>query len=466
MTFLSKNALADAKLCPLWLDDAARPGPLDSLSGDLRVDLLIVGGGFTGLWAAIQAKEADPSRAVALIEATEVAEGASGRPGGIISTSLMHGLKNASRIFPSDLDTLEALGRDNMDGFRASLDRYDIDAQAEWNGELTVSVDEAGEEVVEEEFQLHRQHGHDATLLNTEELQAEIMSPLFRTAVWNRKLSGTVNPARLAWGLKQAAIDNGVKIFEQTALLSLHAESGRRGKMRATTSTGNIVTDKIVLATNAFAAGHRKIRTRVVALRDRVLATEPLSPEQIRRVGWSNRQGIYDTKTQLNYMRLSKDNRIVFGGRMDYFFGNNTNPAKDSMHETYSRLAEAFFKTFPQLDDVRFSHAWSGPIALTTRMAVHFQRYFDDRVVWAGGYSGFGISTSRFGARIALGLLDDSGAPELEMEFARSMPNRIPPEPFRWIGAALTMHALDTVDAKRGWRILWMALVRKFGFPL
>jgi hypothetical protein len=99
-------------------------------------------------------------------------------------------------------------------------------------------------------------------------------------------------------------------------------------------------------------------------------------------------------------------------------------------------------------------------------MAVHFQRYFDDRVVWAGGYSGFGISTSRFGARIALGLLDESGAPELEMEFARAMPNRIPPEPFRWLGAALTMYALDTVDAKRGWRIPWMALVRKLGFPL
>ena len=165
-------------------------------------------------------------------------------------------------------------------------------------------------------------------------------------------------------------------------------------------------------------------------------------------------------------MRLTKDNRIVFGGKMGYYYGDKTSPEKEKNHDTYGRLSDAFLRTFPQLDDVRFSHAWSGPIALTTRMAVHFQRYFDDRVVYAGGYSGFGISTSRFGARVGLGLLDGSSEPELQMEFARSMPNRIPPEPFRWLGAAITMYVLDTVDTKRGWRRAWMALIRKLGFPL
>lgn len=466
MSSLIKSALNDAKLCSLWLDDAARPEPLEPLSRNLRVDLLIVGGGFTGLWAAIQAKEANPDREVALIEATEVAEGSSGRPCGIISTSIMHGLKNAARIFPKDLDALEALGRENMDGFKASLVRYDIDAQAEWNGELTVSVDEIGDGVVEDEFQLHKAHGHDVVRLDAAETRAQISSPLFRTSVWNRKLSGTVNPARLAWGLKRAVIESGVQVFENTALVSLHEEKGKRGKIEVRTSRANIVANKVFLATNAFAAGHRKIRARVVALRDRIVATEPLTPEQMDRVGWANRQGIYDTRTQLNYMRLTKDNRIVFGGKMGYYYGDKTSPEKEKNHDTYGRLSDAFLRTFPQLDDVRFSHAWSGPIALTTRMAVHFQRYFDDRVVYAGGYSGFGISTSRFGARVGLGLLDGSSEPELQMEFARSMPNRIPPEPFRWLGAALTMYVLDTVDTKRGWRRAWMALIRKLGFPL
>ena len=133
---------------------------------------------------------------------------------------------------------------------------------------------------------------------------------------------------------------------------------------------------------------------------------------------------------------------------------------------TYERLAEVFFKTFPQLDDVRFTHAWGGPIALTTRMAVHFQRYHDGKAIYAGGYSGFGVSASRFGARLGLALLDDPDAPELKLDCASTLPNVMPPEPFRWIGAKLTMYALEDADEKGGWRRAWLRLVHAMGFPL
>lgn len=118
----------------------------------------------------------------------------------------------------------------------------------------------------------------------------------------------------------------------------------------------------------------------------------------------------------------------------------------------YERLAGAFFKTFPQLGDLRSTHAWSGPIALTTRMAVHIQRYYGNKAIYAGGYSGFGVSASRFGARLGLALLDGLDLPECKLDLATSMPNRIPPEPFRWIGSTITMYALDTADEKGGWR--------------
>jgi len=220
------------------------------------------------------------------------------------------------------------------------------------------------------------------------------------------------------------------------------------------------------LATNAFASGHKKIKTRVAAIRDRVIATEPLSREQLRSIGWKNRQGIYDTRVQLNYMRLTQDNRIVFGGKIGYFYGNNTNPKLDENPQTYQSLVNVFYSTFPTLEDVHISHAWSGPIALTTRMAVHFQRYYDGQVVWAGGYSGFGVSASRFGAQTALRILDHENTAELNLEYARSLPNWIPPEPFRWLGAALTVYALDTAEEKGGWRKPWLAFVHKLGFPL
>ena len=151
-----ERALRDVTLFPLWLDNPAAPTPERPLIGRGEADLVIVGGGFTGLWAAIQAKEADPGRDVVLIEAAKVAHGASGRPGGIVSTSIMHGLSNAQRIFPDDLEALERLGHDNAKGFADTLERYDIDAEIEWGGELTVAVDAAHLPGLKEEFELHQ----------------------------------------------------------------------------------------------------------------------------------------------------------------------------------------------------------------------------------------------------------------------------------------------------------------------
>ena len=128
---------------------------------------------------------------------------------------------------------------------------------------------------------------------------------------------------------------------------------------------------------------------------------------------------------------------------------------------------QSFYRTFPQLaDDIRFAYAWSGPIGLTTRMAVHYQKYFDGDMVFAGGYSGFGVTASRFGARIGLAILDQQDIAETRMQFAQTLPNYIPPEPFRWLGAKITMYALDTLDEKGGWRKLWVAMVEKMGFPI
>jgi glycine/D-amino acid oxidase-like deaminating enzyme len=458
-----ERALRDVTLFPLWLDNPAAPTPERPLIGRSEADLVIVGGGFTGLWAAIQAKEADPGRDVVLIEAAKVAHGASGRPGGIVSTSIMHGLSNAQRIFPDDLEALERLGHDNAKGFADTLERYDIDAEIEWGGELTVAVDAAHLPGLKEEFELHRRHGYDVVYLDRDGAQAQVASPLYQGALWSRSNSGTVHPAKLAWGLKAAALKLGVRLYEDSPLT--HLESAGAG-VTVRTHDGSLRAPKVLLATNAFAAGDHRIKHRVAAIRDRIIATQPLTDEQLARVGWAGRQGVYDTRTQLNYTRLTKNNRIVFGGRVGYYFGNDTDPSADRDVRTYERLAKVFFTTFPQLDDVAFSHAWGGPIALTTRMAVHFQRYHGGKVIYAGGYSGFGVSASRFGARVGLALLDDPSAPELKLDCAATLPNVIPPEPFRWIGAKVTMYALADADEKGGWRRAWLRFVHALGFPL
>lgn len=458
------NALAETHFTTYWIDSLDTVADEPGLIKDIPCDLLIVGGGFCGLWAAIQAKEQSPERDIVLIEAKSVANGASGRPAAIMSTSVMHGIDNTERMFPDEVTELEKLGRENMDGFRQTVEKYNIDCDLEWGGEMKVSIGDQGLETVEEDYRLYLKYGHEAEKLDRDQMQVEIKSPIFHGGVWSKQRSGTVHPGKLVRGLKKATLDLSVRIFENTPHLSNHKEAG---KIVIDTPKAKIAASKVLLATNAWAAGHSHISRRVAAIRDRIVVTEPLTDEQMEKIGWRHRQGIYDTRTQLNYMRLTADNRILFGGRLDYFFGNDTDPALDKTPQPFIRLVESFYRTFPQLtDEIKFSHAWSGPIGLTTRMAVHYQKYHGGDMVFAGGYSGFGVTASRFGARVGLAILDRQDIPETRLTFATTMPNYIPPEPFRWIGAKITMYALDTLDEKGGWRKLWVRMVEKMGFPI
>ena len=178
MPSLSPNALKDVTLFPFWLDSADAPATEPQVIGRKEADLVIVGGGFTGLWAAIIAKEANPELQVSLIEAEKIAYGASGRPGAIVSTSIMHGLHNAIRIFPNDLMRLEELGHANMGGFLDTINRHEIDCDQEWNGELTVAVNNGGVDLVREEYDLHVAHGHDVELFDGETIKSQLNSPL------------------------------------------------------------------------------------------------------------------------------------------------------------------------------------------------------------------------------------------------------------------------------------------------
>ena len=460
----AEAALADTRFTTYWLDSLDAVDDEPALQEDTQCDLLVVGGGFCGLWAALQAREQDPNRSVVLIEAHSVANGASGRPAAIMSTSVMHGIDNTERIFPDDVAELERLGRENMDGFRETVERYAIDCDLEWGGEMKVSIGDQGLATVEEDYQLYLKYGHDAVKLDKDAVQTEIHSPIFHGGTWSKQRCGTVHPGKLVRGLKRAALSAGVRLHENTPMLNTRKTAAG---IEVNTPAASITARKVLLATNAWAAGHRHISRRVAAIRDRIVVTEPLSDMQMEKIGWRNRQGIYDTRTQLNYMRLTADNRILFGGRLDYFYGNDTDPALDRTAQPFIRLVQSFYRTFPQLaDEIRFDYAWSGPIGLTTRMAVHYQKYHDGDMVFAGGYSGFGVTASRFGARVGLAILDQRDIAETRMQFAKTLPNYIPPEPFRWIGAKITMYALDTLDEKGGWRKLWVAMVEKMGFPI
>ncbi len=284
------DALSNTRFTTYWLDSLDPVTDEPALQQDSSCDLLVIGGGFCGLWAAIQAREQRPDRRVVLIEAKSVANGASGRPAAIMSTSVMHGIDNTERIFPDDVAELERLGRENMDGFRQTVEHYGIDCDLEWGGEMKVSIGDQGLATVEDDYQLYLKYGHDAVKLDKAGVQAEIKSPLFHGGAWSRQRSGTVHPGKLVRGLKQAALKLGVELFENTPHLSNHKTSAG---IIVETPQATIKAAKVLLATNAWAAGHRHISRRVAAIRDRIVVTEPLTEDQIQKVGWQHRQGIY-----------------------------------------------------------------------------------------------------------------------------------------------------------------------------
>jgi glycine/D-amino acid oxidase-like deaminating enzyme len=452
-------ALADAQPKCFWLDQLDRE-PRPALAGEERADLLIVGGGFTGLWTAIHAKEAHPDRDVVLLEADAVAEGASGRNGGFADPSLTHGLHNGLHHFPREIDTIEKLGLENYHGYIAALERHGIDANLEQTGVLSVATEAYQVADMREYFEDLGRFGHEAEWLDRDAVRHELASPTYHAGV-SRPTYSIVDPARVAWGLCDAALRLGVRVYEGTRVDEIRA-SGSGIEVR--TEAGRVRADKAVFATNAFRSPVRRMRRATIPVWDYALMSEPLSPSQLRSLGWERRQGVGDSGNQFHYYRLTIDNRILWGGYdAIYPFGGRIRQEHHQRRESFVGLSQRFFATFPQLEGLRFTHTWGGPIATTTRFCMDVGTAYKRRVSWATGYTGLGVVASRFGARVALDLLDRPDAPHLALRFVRRRPFPWPPEPLRWLAVELTQRGLAQADRNEGRRGPWLRLLDAVG---
>jgi glycine/D-amino acid oxidase-like deaminating enzyme len=454
------DALADAEPSCFWLDQADRPAALAALEGDEVADLLIVGGGFTGLWAALQAKEENPDRDVLLLEGGSIATGASGRNGGFADPSLTHGIFNGLHHFPNEMDTIEKLGLENYHGYLESLERHGIDARVEQTGALSVATAPYQVEDLREYHAVRERFGEEAQWLDRDAVRAELDSPTYEAGVWRRS-GAIVDPARTAWGLAETAQRLGVRIYEQTGVTGLRPS---RAGIDVRTGSGRVRAHKVVLATNAYRSPLRRMRRSTIAVWDYALMSEPLSSVQLASIGWERRQGTGDSANQFHYYRLTVDDRILWGGYdAVYHFGNRIQPSHEQCRESFEGLSSRFFQTFPQLEGLRFTHTWGGPIATTTRFCLNVGSAFERRVSWATGYTGLGVVASRFGARVALDLLDQPNAPRLASSLVRKSPFPWPPEPFVSIAVELTQRALAKADRNEGHRGLWLRLLDGLG---
>jgi glycine/D-amino acid oxidase-like deaminating enzyme len=467
--FNHSDALQDAIARPLWHDPAIMPEPMPALSSDESCELLIVGGGFTGLWAAIQAVERKPDIDIILIEQTFVADGASGRNGGFLNTSITHGETNVEAHFPSEADRLKELGIANMKELLLTLEKYNIDARYEQTGSTTVALDAESAIRLYQDFEESKNAGEDVVWFDKDDMRAQVNSPRFYGGYLNRTgQDGVIDPARLCFGLRDVLLKQlNVRIFENTKLIGVEPV-GKTG-MKSICSGGEIFSEKVLLATNAFTSSVAKIRHSVIPVWDYQIATEPLTDQQLEKITWGkseSRHALSDFVNMFHYFRMTQDNRITWGGgpAVRSYFNRGINMELMDAPDCYEQLATEFFEMFPQLEgDLKFSNKWGGIIATSTRFCMVPGVAYNGRLAWSVGYTGHGVGASRFGARIGIELLGYQPTGLIKMKFVTKKALPWVPEPICWPAVKFTQSELTRADNNNGRRGLWLRLLDMLG---
>ncbi|WP_228551337.1 NAD(P)/FAD-dependent oxidoreductase [Mumia zhuanghuii] len=437
--------LADACPRPYWTDRVRPSGEADPLVGSARADLAVIGGGLTGLWTAILAKEEDPSRDVVVLEAGRIGAGASGRNGGFVSDSLTHGLAHGTAMWPGELDELVRLGRDNVDEIAAFLAREDIDADLRLCGKTVVATRPHEVDALAASYETHKAHGEDVTLLSADEVRKDVDSPTYLAGMRVRSGGGLVDPVRLLHGLAEAARRRGVRIHERSVVTGM----SRRGDGITVTVEGGVAhARQVVVATNAFPPLLRRIRAYTIPVWDHVIVTEPLSDAQLSAIGWSENQGMTDAGNQFHYYRRTPDDRILFGGYdAIYYYGARTDAALAQRDTSHGLLVRHLYETFPVLDGLGITHRWAGIIDTSTRFTPVFGTAYAGRLAYAVGYTGLGVASSRFGAQVALDLLARRRTERTQLAAVTGRPIPFPPEPLRYPVVQIMRHQLAREDA-------------------
>ena len=455
----ARAALADVVHRPFWLDRPDRPEARPALTGDIHADLVVIGGGLSGLWAAYEARRRFPDWSVVLLEGQRIAEGASGRNGGFVAASLTHGLGNGLARWPDDMPELVRQGQSNLEDIVGVIKSERIDCDLVRSGELDVAVEDYQvadlRDVVAEAARL----GLNWQFLDRDEVRARVDSPTYRAGVLDRDGVVMVDPARLTWGLAAAAERAGVAIYEHTRVTGIERSGSG---LRVTTDFGSVRAGRVALATSAFPPLLKRLGHYVVPVYDSVLMTEPLSRDQRAAIGWEDRVGIGDAGNQFHYYRMSEDGRILWGGYDASYYGG-FNPMHERQGAPFARLSEHFRYTFPQLDGLRFTHAWAGAIDTCSRFSAFWGTAYDGRLSYSLGFTGLGVGASRFGAQVMLDLLSGERTERTGLEMVRTKPIPFPPEPIRGFGIRVTRRAIDKADRNEGRRNLWLRTLDRVG---
>ncbi len=434
-----------------WLQEAlaADPGePCPPLDAHVVADVCVVGGGFAGLWTAIELSRREPGMRIALLEQDICGGGASGRNGGFFSSSWwdaealcgLFGDEDGIGYAQSIADTVGHVG--------AWLREHHVDAWFHHDGIMGVKTGDwqagPGEEGPAA-FLEARGLGDRMRSITVDEARAIADSPRI---VGARLIDdgAVVQPARLARGLRRIALERGVRIYERTHVSGV--DRSRPAIVR--TQHGAVKAGQVVLTTGAWAAAWRGFRRSFGVVADHMVVTEPI-PGLLKEIGWTSHTGIADGRDLLFYLRPTDDHRIAIGGGgLAVVFGGRAG-GRAATHDR--RVAEVAARgllwLFPQLEGVRFTHAWGGPIDNTASF-LPFYRTLPPGNLHAGlGFSGHGLSQTMIGGRILASMVQGVTDEWTSLPVVGPEISKAPPEPFRYPAVKAAAWALERGDRRQ-----------------
>jgi glycine/D-amino acid oxidase-like deaminating enzyme len=432
-----------------WIESAGIEDtpPLAPLHGDHSADVIIVGGGYTGLSTALHLAESFPERRIVLLEGARVGYGASGRNCGLVlpfingAEATVHDLVEAGRI-----DEARKVYEATSAGVNLIADlaeKRGVDCEWEPVANLVGALTPHQEAKLEGMHRMFAALGLEATWLSENELRRRVDVAGYRGAL-TIPAGGMINPAKLATGLLALVRAGGVEVHEDSPVVDI--APGTTVSVR--TPRGAVRAPVLVLATNAYTQHLGFLRGRIVPIHSFSIATAPLTEAQVAALSWRGRQPFLDAQAFFNLFRLTADNRIVLsGGDAFYYYGGAAVDGEG--HQDYRRLERDFRRLFPALGDVPITHRWVGHVGLTLDTVPTIGVIGSaPNVLFAGGYSGHGVPVAVLAGRLLRDLVAGEPLDPVYDFVLNRKPPRIPGEPFTSLGFGLAKRYMRWEDAR------------------
>jgi glycine/D-amino acid oxidase-like deaminating enzyme len=423
-----------------WLEEAGQPAPRPPLVAEIDADVVVVGGGYTGMWSAWFASELAPDTRVVILEAELCGTGPSGRNGGFV-TSMWPSLHALRDRFGADAALrLARASEAEVDGIGRWCEERGVDAWYRRSGYLQVSTAPAHDGAWRRAFEACAELGAPQACRpqSRDEVRDRCDSPLFRGGALY-PAAATVQPARLALGLRARLLERGVTVFEGSRVRGISSDPAGVSLL---TDSGRVRARSVVLATGAGAAAHPRLRRRLTVASSHMVITEPV-PDVLEEVGWTGGESITDARAMVHYFRTTPDGRIAFGwGGGRIVPGARLGGRAEVDPRVVGEVERALVRTFPALRSRRIDHAWGGPIDASPTHLPAIGSVGRDRVHYGFGYTGNGVAPSRLVGRTLASLALDRRDEHTRLPLVEPPPARLPPEPLRYIGGTIIRAAI------------------------